>query len=121
MAIRYEGGTHGVTGFAEPDLELTNNRSLIQTTGIGTAWMGLLDVLLAWHAEDPVDAKERDRNEVVFVFQGNRNPFVDHPEWTDCIWLGTCALPEPLFADSFESAPPRAGACPRRDPGPTVH
>jgi len=113
MGVRYEGGTHGISGFAEPDLILTNDRNLIQTTGIGTAYMGLLDVLLAWHAEDPVDEKEQARNETVFVFQGNRNPFVDHPEWADCIWLGVCALPEILFADSFEAAAAgrAAGAC----------
>jgi endonuclease I len=121
MDVRYEGGSHGITGFAEPDLILTNDRSLIQTTGIGTAYMGLLDELLAWHIEDPVDEKERLRNEVVFLFQGNRNPFVDHPEWADCIWLGVCALPEPLFADSFESDAAAAGACRRRERGPWLH
>ena len=26
-------------------------------------------------------ARERARNEVIFNFQGNRNPFIDHPEW----------------------------------------
>ncbi|GAB4173904.1 MAG: hypothetical protein Kow0020_09240 [Wenzhouxiangellaceae bacterium] len=116
MDVRYEGGTHGITGVPEPDLILTNDRSLIQTTGIGTAYMGLLDVLLAWHAADPVDQKERDRNEVVYVFQGNRNPFVDHPEWVDCLWSGICAPPELLFADDFEST---AGCTARSVPEPT--
>ncbi|MCF5932996.1 endonuclease, partial [Xanthomonas perforans] len=37
--------------------------------------------LLAWHQADPPDDAERARNEVIFSFQGNRNPFVDHPEW----------------------------------------
>ena len=35
---------------------------------------------------DPVDQKERDRNEAVFQFQNNRNPFVDHPEFVEQIW-----------------------------------
>src|SRR3546814_14675548 len=43
--------------------------------------MGLLSTLLAWHQADPPDAAERDRNEVVYSFQGNRNPFIDHPGW----------------------------------------
>ena len=81
MAIRYEGGTHPVTGQGEPDLELTDNRSQIVITSSSPAYMGLLSTLLAWHTQDPVDAAELERNEVIFSFQGNRNPFIDHPEW----------------------------------------
>ncbi|ASR43151.1 ribonuclease [Xanthomonas citri pv. mangiferaeindicae] len=81
MAIRYEGGTHPSTGQSEPDLELTDDRSRIVGTSASPAYMGLLSTLLAWHQADPPDAAERTRNEVVYSFQGNRNPFVDHPEW----------------------------------------
>ncbi len=81
MAIRYEGGTHPVTGQSEVDLELTDNASLIVGTSGSPAYMGLLSTLLAWHQADPPDAAERARNEVIFSFQGNRNPFIDHPEW----------------------------------------
>lgn len=81
MAIRYEGGTHPVTGQGEPDLELTDNRSQIVITSSSPAYMGLLSTLLAWHTQDPPDAAELERNEVIFSFQGNRNPFIDHPEW----------------------------------------
>lgn len=86
MAIRYEGGTHPTTGQNEPDLELTDNRSLIVITSSSPAYMGLLSTLVAWHQADPPDAAERARNEVIYSFQGNRNPFIDHPEW------GTSAL-----------------------------
>ena len=88
--IRYEGDVHGVTGIDEPDLILTDDESLIVASNTGVnepvAYMGLLSVLLAWHADDPVDDFERDRNDVVFSFQGNRNPFVDHPEWVDLLY-----------------------------------
>jgi endonuclease I len=76
----------------EPDLELTSDRSEQATyckqcySSGGTAYMGLLDVLLEWHAVDPVDNHERRRNTVVYLFQGNRNPFVDHPEWVEDIF-----------------------------------
>ncbi len=86
MAIRYEGGTHPTTGQNEPDLELTDNRSLIVITSSSPAYMGLLSTLIAWHQADPPTAAERARNEVIYSFQGNRNPFIDHPEW------GTAAL-----------------------------
>ncbi len=81
MAIRYEGGTHPVTGQSEPDLEMTDDRSKIIITSASPAYMGLLTDLLQWHLADPPDAAERARNEVIFSFQGNRNPFIDHPEW----------------------------------------
>ncbi|VXB08472.1 Ribonuclease [Luteimonas sp. 9C] len=81
MAIRYEGGAHPTTGQGEPDLELTDDRSRIVSTSASPAYMGLLSTLLAWHQADPPDARERTRNEVVFSFQGNRNPFIDQPQW----------------------------------------
>lgn len=81
MAIRYEGGTHPGTGQGEPDLELTNDRSKIVMTSRSPAYMGLLSTLLHWHRADPPNAQERRRNDVVYRFQGNRNPFIDHPEW----------------------------------------
>lgn len=53
----------------------------------GGAWLPWVEsVLLAWHAQDPVSEKETARNDSVFVIQGNRNPYIDHPEWAWSIW-----------------------------------
>ncbi|MEE4173625.1 MAG: endonuclease [Xanthomonadales bacterium] len=96
MDIRYEGGTHGGTGAAEPDLRLTNDRALIDASRTDrnedVAYMGMLDTLLAWHLEDPPDEDERRRNDVIEGFQGNRNPFVDRPEWVACLYLDLCGF-----------------------------
>lgn len=43
-------------------------------------YMGKLSVLLEWHEDDPVDSFEKRRNNVIFEYQNNRNPFIDHPE-----------------------------------------
>lgn len=43
-------------------------------------------LLLAWHAQDEVSDKERDRNNAVFGIQGNRNPYIDNPDWAHSIW-----------------------------------
>lgn len=95
MAVRYEGGNHGVTGHNEPDLILTDDRNLIaesnQGSNIAVAYMGLKSVLLQWHQEDPVDDFERRRNDAIYSHQGNRNPFIDHPEYVDCIFEGICS------------------------------
>jgi endonuclease I len=43
------------------------------------------NMLRRWHQDDPVDDVERARNDLIHRVQGNRNPFVDHPEWVDKI------------------------------------
>jgi endonuclease I/PKD repeat protein len=95
LSVRYEGGTHSITGVAEPDLILTDDRSLIGASNTGAndtvAYMGLKSVLLQWHKDDPVDVYEFRHNEAVYSFQGNRNPFVDHPEYIDCVFENNCS------------------------------
>ncbi|MED3865293.1 endonuclease [Priestia megaterium] len=77
MAVRYEGDVSD-----EPDLELNN------TVNNGTApYHGKISVLLQWNAQDPVDDRERRRNDIIYSdYQHNRNPFIDHPEWVNEIW-----------------------------------
>ena len=43
-------------------------------------------MLLRWNDDDPVSQKEIDRNNVVYGYQNNRNPFIDHPEYARMIW-----------------------------------
>jgi uncharacterized repeat protein (TIGR02543 family) len=43
-------------------------------------------LMLQWSNEDPVDAFEMHRNDVIHQYQGNRNPFIDHPELAQTIW-----------------------------------
>jgi endonuclease I len=51
-----------------------------------------ITVLLNWHQLDPVSEKEINRNDEIYDIQDNRNPFIDHPEWVDCIWTDVCNL-----------------------------
>jgi endonuclease I/chitodextrinase len=44
------------------------------------------DMLLQWHAADPVSSREIARNNAIYVRQGNRNPFIDNPNYVNLIW-----------------------------------
>mgnify|MGYP003308703545 CR=1 FL=1 len=75
MATRYMGDP------GEPSLNVIdyiNNSS--------DPLMGKLSTLLDWNEQDPVDAFERRRNQVIFNWQQNRNPFIDYPELANLIW-----------------------------------
>ena len=45
-----------------------------------------INMLLEWHRQDPVSEKETARNNAVYNYQKNRNPFIDHPELAEYIW-----------------------------------
>ncbi|MEV6147723.1 endonuclease [Streptomyces sp. NPDC051992] len=76
MAVRYEGDD------SFPDLEPNDKVSNGSAPNIGR-----LSVLKTWSQEDPPDAFEKRRNDVIFdQYQHNRNPFIDHPEWVASIW-----------------------------------
>lgn len=47
-----------------------------------------LELMKKWNQQDPVSAKEIARNNAVYAHQGNRNPFIDHPEYACMIWSG---------------------------------
>lgn len=44
------------------------------------------NLMLEWNRMDPVSQKEIDRNNAIYVYQKNRNPFIDHPELAEYIW-----------------------------------
>jgi len=49
-----------------------------------------LKLMLKWHHLDPVSQKEITRNNGTYSFQGNRNPYIDHPEFADEVWNSNC-------------------------------
>ena len=42
--------------------------------------------MLAWHRLDPVSQKEIDRNDVIYGYQNNRNPYIDFPNLAEYVW-----------------------------------
>lgn len=80
MATRYENEIASWEGNSSNANSVLNGNN----TTVFEPWM--LTMLKRWHKNDPVDQKERDRNQAVYEFQKNRNPFVDHPEFVGMIW-----------------------------------
>lgn len=42
-------------------------------------WKDRVQLFMKWNLQDPPDADERRRNDLIEAYQGNRNPFVDDP------------------------------------------
>lgn len=80
MTVRYQGQN------GEPDLELLDEVNTDELTEPGKGYHGKLSTLLQWHASDPVDSFEIRRNNIIYSWQQNRNPFIDHPEFAGRIW-----------------------------------
>lgn len=80
MATRYDG--------TEPN---TTDLVLVETPPTSTSanppQMGRLSTLLLWNRQFPPGEWERRRNQIIYdQFQGNRNPFIDHPEFADVLY-----------------------------------
>lgn len=70
MAVRYNA------------LDVVNGNPPDTTVG----QLGDLASLLAWNHSDPSDDFEMNRNNYIYTWQVNRNPFIDHPGLADYIW-----------------------------------
>lgn len=57
-----------------------------------------IDLLISWHNQDPVSSKEIVRNNAIYSYQHNRNPFIDHPEYVAKIWGGAITNNPPSIA-----------------------
>lgn len=100
LAIRYNG-LEVVSGYPE---------------GI-TGQFGDLDTLLAWHRNDPPDDYEMNRNNVVFSWQRNRNPFIDLPNLVEYLWGDSTAFTwqQPVNTKAPEQQPLRIFPNPAKD------
>jgi endonuclease I len=77
FATRYE---NTVTGYSYA--MFNNSSSQVFTTAF-------LNLLLTWHNQDPVSAREIARNNAIFAIQNNRNPYIDNPQYVQAIWNPT--------------------------------
>ncbi len=80
MATRYQN----VIGSWENNTSSVDAVLNGSSTQVFEPWF--LTMLKSWHQQDPVSQKEVNRNNAAQPYQGNRNPFVDHPELVSEIW-----------------------------------
>ena len=84
-AAGYRGATARILFYVQTRWGKTSNLSF--TLGSGSAKvMSNVDILLKWHLEEPPTEEEIRRNSLVQSVQGNRNPFIDHPEFAEMIY-----------------------------------
>jgi len=81
FAVRYEDE---VTDNSWDNHTTTNNPLNGTNNQVYETWY--LQLLYKWHNDDPVSAREIKRNNEAYIFQGNRNPFIDFPEYVNLIW-----------------------------------
>ena len=78
VAVRYEN--------LLPYFQYSNVRNPIDSLNERAFKSWYISLLLQWHQQDPVSQKEIDRNNTIYTIQGNRNPFVDNPQYAQAIW-----------------------------------
>jgi hypothetical protein len=101
MAVRYNG------------LTLVNGNPADNISG----QIGDLASLLTWNSTDPADDFEMNRNNYIYTWQVNRNPFIDYPNLADYIWGGNYGQQWfPTFSQpNFDQANVRVYPIPTRD------
>jgi len=96
MAVRY----NGVNGY---DWTFNNlNNTILPGLSEGAEDLA---TLIAWHLADPPDKWEVGRNDYIQSVQGNRNPFVDHPEWVNYINFNTLTKQSPSYSTEPTNQP----------------
>jgi endonuclease I len=89
FATRYE---NVVAGYNFPMFNNTSDQVIASP---------FLRMLLDWHIADPVSQREIDRNNAIYARQGNRNPYIDHPEYVAAIWSVTPDFESPTAASQL--------------------
>lgn len=71
---------------AYPNFTLSDADSHSTSNSNKDNMMGNMNTLIKWHFDYAPNVYERNRNNGAEYLQGNRNPFVDHPEYVARIW-----------------------------------
>jgi endonuclease I len=92
MVTRYQNLVVSWSALSQPVANILNGT----THPAFESWF--ITMLGQWSVADPVSQKEIDRNDAVYALQGNRNPFIDHPEYIYAIWGVGAIQPTPTIS-----------------------
>ncbi len=85
--VGYRGATARILMYVQTRWGEHSKTHLQFVDGSGkTNTIGDFKTLYKWHLEEPPTEEEKLRNEAVYAIQGNRNPFIDHPEYAYYIY-----------------------------------
>ncbi|WP_028114814.1 endonuclease [Ferrimonas kyonanensis] len=103
MDTRYQG-----TDGSMPNLTLVDRTTTADELSSNEAVHGTLCVLYRWHQEDPVDTADQQRNDAVYTYQGNRNPYIDRPELVKEVYGAACGDGTPALDVEGEITAPES-------------
>lgn len=81
----YRGATARILFYMQTRWGDQYNLTFVDSAGSNKT-IGKISTLMKWHLQEPPTDEEIRRNEAVFKMQGNRNPFIDHPEYATAIY-----------------------------------
>ncbi len=82
----YRGATARILMYVQVRWGDEFNLSFSNNSSSEAKVIGKISDLMKWHLQEPPTAEEIARNEAVAQIQGNRNPFIDHPEYAEMIY-----------------------------------
>ena len=81
LYIHYSSLIGDNTNLDDTTKSYLGNLRLTDVFGSNKSQTDIYKLMIRWNELDPVDDLEKNRNDTVQGMQGNRNPFVDHPEY----------------------------------------
>lgn len=81
----YRGATARILMYVQVRWGDDYNLTFVDSAGSNKT-IGKISTLMKWHLQEPPTEEEIRRNEAVADIQGNRNPFIDHPEYASKIF-----------------------------------
>ncbi len=100
FAVRYEDNWDD-TGW-DPHTDINNPLNGTSDQFYETWYINLL---YSWHVQDPVSTRETTRNNAAYDYQGNANPFIDHPEYVQSIWQNVLSTDQPTLQENITIYP----------------
>ncbi|GLS82586.1 endonuclease [Paraferrimonas haliotis] len=104
MDTRYQGASSDGN---MPNLIAVDRYTTTEELAANAPIHGKLCTLYTWHQQDPVDEVDQRRNDGVYTYQGNRNPYIDNPDWVQQVYGDQCGdSPNPELDVDFVIAAP---------------